>query len=565
MPAITQPRTPCIAQLARELRYASKPTLLRHLARIDQLAPQIDPEGVYPEDWIVFRITAYRPDIPAPALVPGVALLADLSAVAESISEAAGLTGADLDEPFETIDSLARRWGVSRKSIERYRRLGLIARRIDRGSGRRAIVFLLGAVEWFESLHAARLGRAARFDRMSRRELARFERWARRYRSRLGWSRSRTAARIAARTGHSHEGVRKALLRIDRTRKRAHAAPIFTEHGPVTGRDREFALRAARRGIEPAPIAARMGRTPGAVRRAINNARADLMRSLALPGAQTDPPRLEDALDALPVRQARRPSAITDLAALIESMRVRTPAVPYEEHARARAAALLTRAAAQRIAHLHPANPSGAALDGIETDLRLAAILRALLIEAQLPLIASTLGHKLGGPIDSLDPARAAIILTGAVRTAAAAIDRYDPDHAGRLAAPISLAITRYAARLPDVAPPAPAGKATRRVPPGHRVTDWTTLVAPWQPWLDPDPRVASVLAALDDHDRLVLAARFGLADEQPHTRAALAKRLGLTPALAARAERHALRNALKIVRDDGTHDPSPQRARPAV
>ena len=40
MPALSKARTPCIARLARELGFASKPTLIRHLDRIDELAPQ---------------------------------------------------------------------------------------------------------------------------------------------------------------------------------------------------------------------------------------------------------------------------------------------------------------------------------------------------------------------------------------------------------------------------------------------------------------------------------------------------------------------------------------------
>ena len=48
MPALSKARTPCIARLARELGFASKPTLIRHLDRIDELAPQIEPDLVYP-------------------------------------------------------------------------------------------------------------------------------------------------------------------------------------------------------------------------------------------------------------------------------------------------------------------------------------------------------------------------------------------------------------------------------------------------------------------------------------------------------------------------------------
>lgn len=549
MPALTQPKTPCIAQLARELGFASKPTLLRHLTRIEELAPQVDPDGLYPEDWIVFRITGYRPDIASPALVPGAALVGDLSAIAESISEAAGITPDDLDHPHETIDSLARRWGVSRKSIERYRRLGLVARRVDLGGGRRSVVFGRGGVEWFESVHAQRLGRAARFDRISARDLALFERWAMGYRARMGWSRSRAAARIAERSGHSHEGVRKALIRIDKGRPE----PIFTEPGPVTTRDRMLAFHAARRGIEPSALAARTGRSVATIGRAANAARADLLRSYALSAEGFDESVLREALGSAPVIDARRPEGITDLSALIASMRVRPAVVVYEERMLGAGEFMLTRRAGLGVARLGRGAPSGAALDLIETDLRGASILRAMLVRAQLSLILSTLENRIGGQIDTLPPARASHLILVSVRAAASAIDRYTPGHGGRLAAPVGLAITRLASRIADVAQASSTGKAMRRIAPGHTITDWTTLVTPWERWLGPDPRWEGVLGRLSERDRLVVSARFGIgAHGLAITRDRLCELLGTTPVHAARFEREAIRNARRAVRGDG-------------
>lgn len=556
VPAISRARTPCLAQLASELGYASKPTLLRHLGRIDGLAPQIDPDNVYPQDWIVFRITGYRPDIAAPELVPGGALRADLSALAESISESARLTLGDLPEPFETIDSLARRWSVSRKTIERYRRLGLIARRIDKGGGRRAVVFLRSAVEWFEALNADRLGRAARFDRFSERELARIERMARRYRARLGWSRSQTAARIAQRTGHSHEGVRKALGRLNAEASR----PIFTEPGPASWRDQMLAYRATLRGIEPSVIAKRTGRTPPTVRRAIRVARYQLLRSCGLPETAPDLGALDEVLNAQPVMRAPWLVGLTDLSELIGSMRVREVAVAYEERTRAVARALLVGRAGWLLGQLDPTSPSGAALDRIETDLRHASKLKALLVSAQLPLLLSTIEHRLGGPIDTIAPGRAAHLIIGAITVASGAIDRYDPMHGGRIAAPVGLAVTRFASRQPDVAQPITSGKAMRRIPPGHAVDDWCGHLDPWRRWLAPDRRLLGVLGAMDAQDRELLVRRFGLNERPPCTRAGLCEGmadgpvegLGRTVTQIARRERRALRRAGVLWRAGG-------------
>ncbi len=544
MPAVSKARVPCIAQLVSELRFASKPTLIRHLQRIDELAPQIDPDGIYPQDWIVFRITGYRPEIDSPALVPGDALRGDLSAIAEHISEYARLTNADIAEPYQTIDSLAQRWSVSRKTIERYRRLGLIARRLDLGNGRRSVIFMQSAIEWFESLNTKRLGKAARFDRISDTQIARFERWARGYRRRLGWSRSQAAARIALRTGHSHEGVRKVLIRIDAD----SASPIFTDPGPTTTRDQRFALRASLRGIEPGDIAKHIGRSHSATVRSINAARFKLLASFSLP-AGTDRADHADALDSLPATTSLIACAPTDLCALIGIMRTREPAVVYEEQMRARSYHQLLGRARTRLASLSPAAPSSVILDQIETDLRWAQMLKVQLIAAQLHLIGSTIEHQIQGPIDTLDPSRASFLLLASIRIASDAIDRFDPTHAGRIAAPIGLAVTRFASQQPDIAQPISIGKATRRIPPGFAIPDWTTQITPWHRWLMPDARIKPILGQLAQRDRLILTRRFGFDGSAPITRAAIAELIGTSAIHAARYERQAIRNARALLR----------------
>lgn len=545
MPAVSKARTPSIAQLARELGYASKPTLIRHLARIDELAPQIDPEQLYPQDWVVFRVTGYRPDISEPDLIPGEALRGDLSALAESISEAAGLTPGDIPDEHETIDSLADRWGVSRKSIERYRRLGLIARRIDLGSGRRKVVFLTPSVEWFQTMNQQRLGRAAQFERIGEHELRRFQRWARRYHRSLDWSCSQCAARIAQRTGHSHEGVRKALLRIDAQ----STPPIFNEAGPAGLREGMLAIRATMRGIEPKHIARRTGRRVSAIGRAARLARLGLLRELGLASGTGDGAKLDAILDSQPLQTIERLEPTRDLGLLIESMRVRAASVAYEEQMRAAAVYELLQRCGQRIVQLSDRSPSGSAIDAIETDLRLITMLKVALLQTQLTLVLSSIESRLGGPIDTLTPARAAHLVLGGIGAAAGAIDRYDPRHGGRIAAPIGLAVNRFAAAQPDVAQPTATGKATRRIAQGYGIGDWTRSVAPWQRWLAPDPRVLGVLDLLEERDRVVLVLRFGLGEHRPITRAALGDVLGTTHVHAARYERAALRNALTFVR----------------
>ncbi len=540
MPAVSTPRTECISRLASELCFASKPTLLRHLSRIDELAPNVDPDGVYPEDWIIFRVTGYRPEINSPTLIPGRALLGDLSALAERLSEAATLRQQDISKDAFTITTLMDRWSVSRKTIDRYRRLGLIARRIDGGKGVRTLSFQPEAVEWFEHNNADRLGYAAGFSRTDQRETDRIERWATMYRQRLGWSRSRTAHRIAQRTGRCHEGVRQILLRLDRNRKK----PIFAEPGPPGTREQRVALRAFRRGIPVRVIADRFNRKPNAIRRAINAARYRLLIRTVI--SQLDERRqsldAEHALATEPARNGLDVPRIMDLNTLINAMRIKAPTVIYEEKSRALGYQSLLMDAHRHIGELVATRLSPIVLDEIETSLRWATKLKAALLSTQLHLVLSTIENQIGGPIDTLQPQRAGEILLEGISVACSAFDRYNPEHGGRVAAPISLALSRFASRQRDVAVPVAEGKAARRISPGFDIADWTRSVSPWQPWLDPDPRLVGVLDQLEETDRLILRMRHGFGGTMPRTIAAVAEELGLTRVQAVRQIRRAHR-----------------------
>ncbi|MCA9304065.1 MAG: hypothetical protein KC996_08085 [Phycisphaerales bacterium] len=551
MPAVSSPRTECIARLADELCYASKPTLVRHLARIDGLAPNIEQDGLYPEDWIIFRVTGYRKEINDPALIPGSALLGDLSALAERLSEAASLTKEDIGPNAHSVHSLMERWGVSRKTIDRYRRLGLIARRIDGGKGVRTLAFLPDAVDWFEQCNSERLGRAAKFSRSNNQEIQRIERWARRYRDRLGWSRSRTASRIAERTGRCHEGVRRILLRLDEHRE----TPIFPEPGPPSDREQLFALRAYNRCIPTAAIARRTNRNTPAVRRAINAARYDVLLDCAPePPHTTSPIPDESALETEPMRSGLAVEPCTDLSALIRHMRIKQPTVVYEEHTRATGYRVLMTRASALLASLEPTRLSSVKLDELETSLRWASRVKAALLSTQLPAVLTTIENHIGGPIDSLQPQRAASILLESIRVAASALERYDPTHGGRLAAPVGLALTRFATRLPDAVAPIAEGRATRRITPGFEIPDWTRSVALWQRYLDPDPRIEANLAHLDERDQTVLTQRFGFAGTPPHTIDHLATVLDLPRVQAARALRRVYRRGLLAARKESRY-----------
>ncbi len=554
MPPLPRLRVTALGELAKQLRFAPREALLRDIERAEALAGEIDPERTYPEDWIVYRITGYRARIDEPAEVVGAALLGDLSALVERLSSAAGLTAEELAAAGAIDgDALAARWGVSRKTLERWRREGLLARRASLGGGLSRVAYMPGAVERFERANAARIARAGAFSRVPPEVEARMLRRAARYRDSLGLSLNEAASRIARRFGRSHEGVRRLLRRHDERAIAAGREPIFGEPAPLAGRRQRAALRAWRRGVPPGRIAARYGRTRGAIHHALLAERARLLRAHPVGGVPPAAAALDaDAIAALlepePVRSGLVWRGETDLLAFILSARERSAPVAVEERMRAMAMHALRARAARITGLLGSSSAEAAGVDRAETDLRWAARLAATLVRTHLPLMVETLEGALGVPLEGLRPGESRPLLASAVVAVASGVMGHDPWRGGRVAAPVGLAVTRLAAGRAREARPDPR-RAMPRLSRGVAFEDWTRRLAPWQAFLEPDARFAGVLDLLDAEPRATLCARFGLGGGYPRTLAELAAERGVTVMRAGELERRAIRAALTVAR----------------
>lgn len=576
MPPLPRLRTPALADLARQLRYAPAEALRRHVEHAEALAGEVEASRNYPEDWVVFRVTGYRPELAEPAMIVGSALLTDLSALVERLSDAAqagesggAATGSagqltDLDPGAALdIDALCRRWRVSRKTIDRYRKQGLIARRAVGGNGKARLIFTLAAVERFERRAPARIAGAGAFTRIPPELEARMVRRAARYRRVLGCSLNAAAARLATRFDRAHETVRQLLHRHEKS------GAVFGESGPLTDRQRGVLHRAWRRGIDASTLGARFRRTRPTIHRAINERRAELLRGLALPeapsvakgnGRRPRPGASETVLAPTPVRSGLGTPGETDLSAFLRGAREPHVPIGVEEAARGAAHQFLLAEAA-RLVHELPAHQGGGAplLDRVETSLRWAARLKAELVRTQLNLLVRTLEGQLGTPLDTLRPGELRALICEGLAAIGAAVDQHDPAKGGRLAAPAGIALARVAptwlrerqkSRLPATRPG--VAQAASHLTPGAAIPDWTLTVAPWQAWLEPDPRLRAAARQLPDPLGALLVERFGWGGEPPMTIAEIATRRAWSHVRAVRTERRAIREGLRMARGDG-------------
>ncbi len=550
VPALAKIRVRTLADLAGQLRYTPKKTLRTQIERAEALASEIEPSELYSVAWIVARVTGRETkDTGEDVSVPGEALLSDLSALVERLCEAAHLEPDEVEAEALGVEELASRWGVSRRTIERYRRQGLIARRVRDADGKTRLLFRTGAVERFESRSKGRISKAASFTRIDPKTREAIVRRAHRYKHSLGWSMNQAAERLAEKYGRTREGVRRVLLAHDRDADE----PVFAPVRPGSREDGARALEMARLGVEPSEIAETIGRTTRAMRRAMLVDR--LHRLLELEGVAPEQGRRQPsdlALGHPMLTHGLGDPGETILSEFVRKARASPPMPPQVERLFASGAGLLVRRAMRARAEIDRHQPEATALDSVETDLLWAARLRVELLRPQWVVMLRVLDDRLGRPAEHVRSEELSRLLEAVFAAACHAAGAFDPERGGRLAARVTLEADRAARAVLSDHPVGPQaeGRATPRLSQGGSIADWTRRVAPWQAWLEPDPRVPGVLDRLDEGEREILRLRYGLGPK-PRTIAALAEELGVAASTVSRRVRGAVRAAIEVAGAD--------------
>ncbi|MEM7623508.1 MAG: hypothetical protein AAF235_09945 [Planctomycetota bacterium] len=562
MPPLPRFRVDDLAELALQLRFAPKSALVRDLERTEALAYELDASGSFPLDYVVFRVTGYRPEQSKDVLIEGEALLGDLATLAEHLSAAAKIELASLDGAL-AADELCEKWSVSRKTIERYRRRGLLSRRVVGPGGKPRVAYLPEAVAAFEKREPQTLRAATTFSRLDPDVRDRVIAEAREH-AREGKSLNQAALSIAERIGRGHETVRQILQRWERE----EGESLFDGSGPMGPRERRLCYLAWRRAAEPGVVAERVGKPRASVLRVTVDERARVLREL-LPvvsrGLREDAPDETAVGHELATAGIGRdgPDLLEDLLALARGI---GPLSATEERGRLSACRELRRRAARAIGELPDHGNSAPEIDRIETDLRWSARVKAELVRGLLPVMLRAIESRLGVEAEQLGSTALRSVVEAGLDALAESIDTVHPSDRGRLASPVSLAVDRATrpllAGVTAGAEPRSAGqpgKARRKIGSAAAVRDFTRTVYRWQGIFEPDARVRSVLGVVGERDAVILRLRFGYApppevadDARPMTLAELAEALDSKPLHTARSERAAMRHVLAAARAIG-------------
>src|SRR5215218_7864082 len=158
---------PALKQLKeQQARFAPRDERLAQIERAETLLGEIHSEKQYPYEYLWYRIKGYRPETAPDLLLDGSGIRHDLRLFIEDLSGTVGQTAEQAAEPVLTVDAVSRRYNVSTRTVARWRRQGLVARRFIIG-GRTKVGFLESSVLRFVEAHREQVDRGTRFRLLS--------------------------------------------------------------------------------------------------------------------------------------------------------------------------------------------------------------------------------------------------------------------------------------------------------------------------------------------------------------------------------------------------------------
>lgn len=549
---------PALADLQRQLQYAPAETRRRQMDSAERLINEIDPDLAYPREFVIFRITGYRPDGDDMITFAGAALRTDLANLIQRISSTLDLPPHRDGHAALRLNDVAKRLGVSGKTVQRYRREGLVCHVVAFSDDQRQLACYENALAVFSATRSENLKRAARFTRMSDETEAIIVQEARDLRESRTLSLNAAAKILARRHGRAHETMRQMLRKRDEAAAKRREQPIFTaERGPLTSREEAVLHRAWMRGVDLGPMADRFDRSRPAILRAIVRRRVELLGDLKVVFTEMPTFELVGAEEVI----LSSPAVTTNLMALpphdeaIKLLEWASAVEPVEESAQDAmlgAWNLLKRRAAAGIADLAGSrSASSEEVDAIETDLRWATRLHRRLTLLAFPAALKRIEANHGRSLLTLPAEQITSLIRLAAGVIRESLESIDPSRGQRLARVVAFAMERALAQRDRQAGPA-SMRASARHAAGAAIAIGGVFdnVDEWESWLDPWRNLRSNLDALKESSSGMLAMRYGWGGGPPRTMLALAKAMKLSAHVVARRLQSATRELRASIRN---------------
>lgn len=254
---------------------------MEQVRKAERLHDEIDPVGIYPVDYLKFRVTGHRPADEDDTLLVGEAVLADLRLMIELVSKTLAMPLSE-NESAMTLDALASHWNISTRTLGRWRKRGLRVRwaRLHENDSEAdaRVVVMQNAIDHFAQKNPTLLAKAAAFDTIGEKDRQAIIDKARKLAADGEKSLNQVSRTLSQDVGRALETIRQLLQNHDAQNP---DSAIFADRiKPLTPRQQQVIHRAHERGIAIEKIARHYGKTPSTIYRAIHHRQAMTLRNM---------------------------------------------------------------------------------------------------------------------------------------------------------------------------------------------------------------------------------------------------------------------------------------------
>ncbi len=443
-----------LARLLMQLRFTPEKKRRKQLDAAEELVAIIDTNKEYPFEFVCFRITGFNLKSEN-ELIKGDDLLEDLRIFISKLSGKLALPVTEQSQKIYSIQELAKNVAVSTKTIYRWRKQGLVARKYIFDDGIRRLGFLQSTVDEFLTAHPELAGNAKNFSRLSDQQKQQIVKLAAKLAAGTNLSRYQIIDRISAKTAKCHETIRYTLLNYeDANPDRA----IFKKStGVITPAQAAEIYRLFKQGCNIKELMTRFDRNKSSIYRIINRRRAKVLLGRKIEFVDSDEFLEQDAKERILAQPLDTPEPTvlsntepikltgSSLSEYLHTLRDTTVLNREEEVELFRRYNYLKFLACQSRAGLKLSHVSGTILRKIESYLAQAEEIKRRIIEANLRLVVNVARkHTLSGAnlLDLVGEGNISLMR---------AVEKFDYSRGFRFSTFASWAITKdFARKIPD-------------------------------------------------------------------------------------------------------------------